>query len=66
MKTGSEILNEIMFFILERAKYEENKDKYLEHVLDNCKKYYQKAFKKQNVLELTIDELKYKYEQKGN
>ena len=42
----SEILDEIMFFILERAKCEEDTDKYLEHVLDYCKKDYQKAYDK--------------------
>jgi len=64
MKTRSEILDEIMFYILERAKCGENTDKYLEHVLDYCKKDYQKACKKQNGLELTIDEIKHKYENK--
>ena len=64
MKTRSEILDEIMFYILERAKCEENTEKYLEHVLDYCKRDYQKAYKKKNVLELTIDEIKYKYENK--
>ena len=53
-----------MFYILERAKYEEETDKYLEYVLDYCKKDYQKAYKKQNGLELTIDEIKHKYENK--
>ena len=64
MKSRSEILYEIMFYILERAKCEEDTDKYLEHVLDYCKKDYQKAYKKQNGLELTIDEIKHKYENK--
>ena len=64
MKSRSEILDQIMFYILERAKCEENTEKYLEHVLDYCKKDYQKAYKKKNVLELTIDEIKYKYENK--
>ena len=64
MKSRPEILDEIMFYILERAKFEENTDKYLEHVLDYCKKDYQKAYKKQNGLELTIDEIKHKYENK--
>ena len=53
-----------MLYILERAKCEENTGKYLEHVLDYCKKDYQKAYKKQNGLELTIDEIKHKYENK--
>ena len=35
-----------MFYILERAKCEEETEKYLEHVLDYCKKDYQKAFDK--------------------
>ena len=64
MKRRHEILDEIMFLILERAKCEEDTDKYLEHVLDYCKKDYQRAYKKQNGLELTIDEIKHKYENK--
>ena len=43
MKSRDEILDEIMFYILERAKCEEDADKYLEHVIDYCKKDYQKA-----------------------
>ena len=62
MKSRSEILDEIMFYILERAKCEEDTDKYLEYVIDYCKKDYQKAYKKLNGLELTIDEIKQKYE----
>ena len=62
MKSRSEILDEIMFYILERAMCEQDTDKYLEHVLDYCKKDYQKAYKNQNGLELTMDEIKYKYE----
>ena len=42
----SQILKEIMFLILERAKCEEDTDKYLEHVLDYCKKDYQQAYEK--------------------
>ena len=34
----SEILDEIMFYMLERAKCEEATDKYQEHVLNYCKK----------------------------
>ena len=64
MKRRPEILDEIIFYILERAKCEEDTDKYLNHVLDYCKKDYQKAYKKQNGLELTIDEIKHKYENK--
>lgn len=62
MKSRPEILDEIMFLILERAKCEKDTDNYLEHVLDYCKKEYQQAYKKQNGLELTMDEIKYKYE----
>ena len=40
------IFDEIMFYILERAKCEEDVDKYLEHVLDYCKKDYQQVYKK--------------------
>jgi len=47
MKSRPEILDEIMFFILERAKCEEDTDNYLEHVLDYCKKDYQQVYKKQ-------------------
>ena len=60
MKSRPEILDEIMFYILERGKCEEDTDKYLEHVLDYCKKDY----KKQNGLELTMSEIKHKYENK--
>ena len=61
MKSRHEILDKVMFYILERAKCGEDTDKYLEHVLDYCKKYYQQAYKKQNGLELTMDEIKHKY-----
>mgnify|MGYP001167671550 CR=1 FL=1 len=63
MKSRSEILDEIMFYILERAKCEEDTDKYLDHVLYYCKKDYQKAYKKQNGIEITMDKVKDKYEQ---
>ena len=56
-----EILDEIIFYILERAKCEEDTNKYLEHVLDYCKKDYQQAYKKQNGVELTIDEVQRKF-----
>ena len=46
MKSRAEILDKIMFYILERAKCEKDTDKYLEHVLDYCKKDYQKASQK--------------------
>ena len=62
MKSRSEILDEIMFYILERARCEEDTDKYLEHVIDYCKKDYRQAYKKLNGLELTMDEIKQKYE----
>ena len=62
MTSRPEILDEIMFYILERAKCEENTDKYLEHVLDYCKKDYQQAYKKQKGIELTIDEIQHKYD----
>ena len=48
MTSRTEILDEIMFYILERAKCEEETDKYLEHVLDYCKKDYHQAFEKRN------------------
>ena len=62
MKSRPEIINEIMFYILERAKCEVDTDKYLEHVVDYCKKDYQKAYKKQKGIELTIDEIQHKYD----
>ena len=62
MKSRPEILDEIISYILERAKCEEDTDKYLEHVLDYCKKDYQQAYKKQNGVELTMDEIKHTYE----
>ena len=43
-----------MFYIIERAKCEEDPDKQLEHVIDYCKKDYQQAYKKQNGVEQTI------------
>ena len=46
MTSRPEILDEIIYYILERAKCEEDTDKYLEHVLDYCKKDYQKAYEK--------------------
>ena len=58
MKCRPEILDEIMFYIFERARCEEDPDKYLEHVIDYCKKDYQQAYKKLNGLELTLDEVK--------
>ena len=48
MTSRPKILDEIMFYILERAKCEEDTKKYLEHVLDYCKKDYQQAFEKKN------------------
>ena len=55
MKSRPVILDEIIFYILERAKCEEETDKYLEHVLDYCKKDYHKAFKQKNGVEPKID-----------
>ena len=62
MKSRPEILDEIMFYMLERAHCEEDTDKYLEHVRDYCKKDYQQSYKKRNGVELTMDEIKHKYE----
>ena len=62
MKSRPEIIDEIMFYILERAKCEVDTDKYLEHVVDYCKKDYQQAYKKQRGIELTIDEIQHKYD----
>ena len=62
----SEILDEIMFYILERARFEEDTDKYLDHVLDYCKKDFQQAYMKQNGIELTMDEVQRKFESQRN
>ena len=64
MKSRPEILDEIMFYIFERAQCEEDTDNYLDYILDYCMKDYQKAYKKQNGLELTMDEIKHKHENK--
>ena len=61
MKSRPKILDEILFFILERAKCEENTDKYLEHVLDYCKKDYKQAYKKQNGVDLTVNKVQRKF-----
>ena len=61
MKSRPKILDEILFFILERAKCEENTDKYLEHVLDYCKKDYKQVYKKQNGVDLTVNKLQQKF-----
>ena len=62
MTIRPEIFNEIMFYILERARCEEDTDKYLEHVLDYCKKDYQQTYKKQKGIELNMDEIQQKYD----
>ena len=62
MTSRPEILDEIRFYILERAKCEEDTEKYLEHVLYYCKKDYQKAYEKQTGIKLTMGEVKRKYE----
>ena len=46
MTSRTEILNEIIFYILERAKCAEDTDKYLEHVLAYCQNDYKIALKK--------------------
>ena len=46
MTSRPKILDEIMCYILKAAKCEEDTEKYLEHVIDYCKKDYQKASKK--------------------
>jgi len=61
MTSKPEILDEIMFYILERAKCEKDTDKYLKHVLDYCKKDYQQAYKKQTGIDLKKDEIQRKY-----
>ena len=62
MANRAEILDEIMFYILERAKCEEDSDNHLEHVLDYCKKDYQQTYKKQKGIKLTMDEIEEKYD----
>ena len=46
-----------MFYVLERAKCKNDTDKHIEHILDYCKKYYQKAYKEQNGIEPTFNEI---------
>ena len=62
MKIRLEILDEIMFYILERAKCEEDSGKYLEYVVDYCKKDYQQVYKKRKGIVLTMDEIQQKYD----
>ena len=62
MKRGHEILVEIVFYILEKAKCEEDTYEYIEHVLDFCKKNYHEAYMKQNGIELTINKVHKKFE----
>ena len=62
MTSRPEILDKIRFYILERAKCEENTQKYLEHVLDYFKKDYEQGYKKKNGPKLTMDGIKHKYE----
>ena len=56
MANRSKILDAIMFYIFERAKFEKDTDKYLEHVLDYCKKDYQQACMRRKEIDLNIDE----------
>ena len=60
MTSKPKILDEIMFYILERANCEKEKDKYLQHVLNYCIKDYQQSYKKQNGSELTKNEIQQK------
>tara|TARA_Y100001968_G_scaffold274322_1_gene267462 strand:+ start:1333 stop:1536 length:204 start_codon:yes stop_codon:yes gene_type:complete len=62
MASRSEILDEIMFFIVERAKCEVDTINYLNHVVEYCKKDYQQIYKKRKGIELTMDEIQYKYD----
>ena len=62
MNSRHEIIDEIMFYIHERAKCEVDTDNYLAHVVDYCRKDYQQAYKKQKGIELTIDEIQHKYD----
>ena len=54
MKSRHEILDEIMFYILERFQCEKEREKHLEHFIEYCKKGYQQAYKKQKGIELTL------------
>ena len=62
MTSRPEILDKIMFYIIERANCKENTDKYLEHVLDYCKKDYQQVYKKQKGIELTMNDIQHAYD----
>ena len=57
MKSKPEILDEIMFYILERTECEEDTDKYLDHVLDYFKKDYQQAYEKKTDQYLTYEDI---------
>ena len=50
MTSQSKILDEIMFYILERAKCEENTDKYLEHFSTTARRITKKLLRKNNRL----------------
>ena len=52
MKSRGEMLSEIICYVLERAKCEEDVEKYQEHIINYFKKDYQKAYKKHNGVEL--------------
>ena len=45
MKCRPEILDEIMFYIIERARCEEKTDKFHESVIDYCKKTINRLIK---------------------
>ncbi len=62
MTIRKKILDEIIVYIFERAKCEEDPDKYLEHVLDYCKKDLQQAYKKRNGIDLTMNEINRRHE----
>ena len=58
----SELLAEILFYIHERAKCVDAVDRYLEHVLEYCKKDYIQAWKKQMGMSKSMDDVEKEYE----
>tara|TARA_Y100001968_G_C19038278_1_gene563182 strand:- start:279 stop:473 length:195 start_codon:yes stop_codon:yes gene_type:complete len=64
MVNRCEILDEIMLYILKRAKCEKDIDKYLLHVLNYCKNDFRQASKRQKENNITIDEIEENQEHK--
>ena len=57
-----QLLAEILFYIHERAKCEDTVDRYLEHVLEYCKKDYIQAWEKRMGMKTSIEKVEKEYE----